>query len=82
MIKRLIDWMTSKANTCSGGSFIFFTMILPVIIITAILAARDYSKETKAEAFTRNCTINKGIAVRDLDNKMRCVPMFSAKGRP
>lgn len=28
------------------------------------------------EKFVQSCTENKGIAVRDIDNKMRCVPML------
>lgn len=73
MIDRMADAMNKWPHQIFG-----LTMLIPILIIGVVLAVRDYSKESKSEAFTRNCTLNKGIAVRDLDNKMRCVPTFSA----
>ena len=73
MLKKFLR-LNEKYPAQVFGSIIFTV----IFVITAILAVRDSSRESKAEAFTRNCTLNKGIAVRDLDNKMRCVPTFSA----
>ena len=51
------------------------------LVIAGIYIKDEYVQSKEKSIFSYNCSLNKGIAVRDLDNKMRCVPMFSAKGR-
>lgn len=57
-------------------------MKLSVILIIAVACAGwaafilDDNHFNETHKFTQSCAENKGIAVRDLDNKMRCVPML------
>lgn len=73
MIDRMADALNKWPHQIFG-----LIVIVSILIIGGILLVRDSSTKSKAQLFTRNCTLNKGIAVRDLDNKMRCVPTFSA----
>jgi len=39
----------------------------------------DETRKVSKPVFIKNCTENKGIAVLDLENNMRCVPMMGRK---
>lgn len=58
-----------------------FVMALIAIGCVAAVFYEDHQKRKAERWFTQQCAGNKGIAVRDLDEKMRCVPTFSARTR-
>jgi len=52
------------------------------LVLTGIHISDAYKEQARVNIFSENCTLNKGVAMRDLDGKLRCVPTFSAaRGR-
>lgn len=57
------------------------TWLIPLCIVLSALLGHEYRKSEpndKTRSFAENCDENKGIAVRDVHGKLRCVPMFAA----
>lgn len=52
--------------------------VVLMLVATAIPVWESHTRAKEEEAFSYFCTRNKGVAVRDLNDKMRCVPTFSA----
>jgi DNA mismatch repair protein MutH len=56
-------------------------IVVCVAVMVAAIAVPVWESHTRAKeerVFSYFCAGNKGVAVRDLEDKMRCVPMFSA----
>lgn len=54
-------------------------VLAAIAVIGAIAYAAILPGERQTEKqFTKNCTLNKGVPVRDLAGDMRCVPTFFA----
>jgi hypothetical protein len=79
MTGKIKQWVFDRAP-------IIYILILLVIggcllgIVGGTLRNCDCKKQSESVTdYSHNCALNKGIAVRDLEGKMRCVPTFSAK---
>lgn len=70
----MAEWIIKRIELI----LVIAVVILGLSFISGIIFVHLDSKKLidNENKFTQSCTENKGIAVRDLDNKMRCVPML------
>jgi len=64
------------------GPDVVYGLYAIALVVTALMVAKPFlliEDSPEAKKYAQDCALNKGIAVRDLEGKMRCVPTFSAK---
>lgn len=74
-MKKLIEWIKKDRH--------WAMIVLAVLFSAWVIGFANHfmsakSDQRRSNNFSIQCAENKGIPVRDLEGKMRCVPMFSA----
>lgn len=82
-MKKIIAWIKRdlRLNDRLAWAGLAFICAFP-LILTGIHVKDRYKEMKVVEQYSYNCALNKGVAMRDLEGKLRCVPTFSAKERP
>ena len=67
-----------RSHYVIGAALLAFFLFWCVAFASTLVDA--YREKKEVEKYSYNCALNKGVAMRDLEGKLRCVPTFSAQG--